>query len=89
MELRKDQPEPECFTRNQATGGLPKTSRRCPVDLIKGFGLPRACGGYGWLTLSLIADTEGTAPGLERTCNFECEWTICFTPGQDFTAGPR
>ncbi|HPG37306.1 MAG TPA: hypothetical protein PK865_00765, partial [Candidatus Saccharibacteria bacterium] len=37
------------------------------------------------LTPNLITDTEGQRLELERTYNFEYD-SVCFTPGQDFTA---
>ena len=81
--ITEDQPEPEYFTL-LATGLAALNTPEVPVDLIKvwfGAGLLRLAG----LTPNLITDTEGQRLELERTYNFEYD-SVCFTPGQDFTA---
>ena len=81
--ITEDQPEPEYFTL-LATGLAALNMPEVPVDLIKVWfaaGLLRLAG----LTPNLITDTEGQRLELERTYNFEYD-SVCFTPGQDFTA---
>ena len=81
--ITEDQPEPEYFTL-LATGLAALNKPDVPVELIKvwfGAGLLRLAG----LTPNLITDTEGQRLELERTYNFEYD-SVCFTPGQDFTA---
>lgn len=81
--ITEDQPEPEYFTL-LATGLAALNMPDVPADLIKvwfGAGLLRLAG----LTPNLITDTEGQRLELERTYNFEYD-SVCFTPGQDFTA---
>ena len=81
--ITEDQPEPEYFTL-LATGLAALNMPEGPVDLIKVWfaaGLLRLAG----LTPNLITDTEGQRLELERTYNFEYD-SVCFTPGQDFTA---
>jgi len=81
--ITEDQPEPEYFTL-LATGLAALNMPDVPADLIKVWfaaGLLRLAG----LTPNLITDTEGQRLELERTYNFEYD-SVCFTPGQDFTA---